>query len=70
LVRYASRKKKRREENIIMQETVEQSIEGKLSKNWKSRRKKTLDKEEWVNIISLSLKEMNQLKERIKIVRK
>jgi hypothetical protein len=54
---------------LIFQTKFEEIIENKLNKNWKSRRKKPPDKEVWISLKFLSMKELNKLKREMKIMK-
>jgi hypothetical protein len=51
---FASKKKKRKKKYIIILEKREEIVAEKISKNWKTRRKRPPDKEVDIELISLS----------------
>jgi hypothetical protein len=65
-MRYARRKRQRKESLLLLKEVREERLLEKVRKNWKSRRRKPRDKEVLVEVVSLHVKEMNRKKERIK----
>jgi hypothetical protein len=70
LINYASRKKRKRFEVTLLKEKKEEFIKEKVCKNWKNKRKKPPDKVVEVEIVSLNLREMNQLRNEVKNFRK
>jgi hypothetical protein len=67
LIRYTCRKMKKSKLYLLIEEGDQLNICQKLSKNWRSRKKKPPDKEIKINMSILSLKEFNLLRRKAKM---